>query len=140
MSKFAVSMCVLFATVYVIEARDCYYEFTSVACEKQCCGKEDDLYCLDSCENITCSSNEDCGSSCCEDGKCGKKHCDPPTNSAQQDKIKRIVILLIGALSLGGIIVAIAVLIYYRHRRRAVAPEGMRVILVKHDALNDSSF
>ena len=136
MNKFTVGTCVLFVAVYVIEARDCHYELTWVACEKQCCGKEDDLYCLDSCENITCSSHEDCGRSCCEDGKCGKQNCDLPTNSAQQDKVERTVVLIIGALSLGVIIVAIAVLIYYRRRRRAVAPEGMRVILVNHDALN----
>ena len=137
MSKFAVGMCSLFAAVCaVIEARECYYEFTWVACEKQCCGKEEGLYCLDTCENITCSSDEQCGTSCCENGKCGKKNCSPPTNSPQREQMERIVILIIGAFSLGTLIVAIAVLICYRSRRPAAAPEGMRVTLVNHDALN----
>ena len=48
-------------------------------CEYNCCGEEGSIRCMDSCDNVDCSSDEDCGDSgCCSNGKCNdpKSDCD----------------------------------------------------------------
>ena len=73
MKKLSVAICVLFVAVCAIEARDCIY-FSDYCVGKECCGEIGDLRCSESCENFNCSSHDDCGTSCCSNGKCG-----PPT-------------------------------------------------------------
>ena len=122
MSKFAVATCVLFVAVCVIEARECYYKLTGGKCLKQCCGKEADMYCLNSCENVACSSHADCGRSCFKNGKCG-----PPT-SAQCDYTNTII-AVVCAVGLTAIIVFIFVLIRYCRCRKSAS--GMVILVNK---------
>ena len=121
MSKFAVTTLVLFLAVCVVEARECHYKLSGGTCLKQCCGKQDDvMYCLNSCENVSCFSHADCGRGCCENGKCG-----PPT-SAQCDYTNTII-AVVCALGLSAIVVVIFVLIRYC-RYRKPAP-GMVILM-----------
>ena len=70
MQKLAHGIFLFLAFVCVVETKECFYPFQGKACEKQCCGNSD-LQCLDSCENVTCSSDDDCGTSRCKNGRCG---------------------------------------------------------------------
>ena len=135
MSKFAVAICVLFVALCVVEARKCYYIPTGGICQGQCCGKEDDMYCLNSCENVSCSSHDDCGRGCCRNEKCG-----PPTNSEKCDNSDAIIALVV-ALVCAGVVATVAALIMYfcRLRKKSSVTPGMRIILVNHDVLNSNN-
>ena len=135
MSRFAVAICVLFGAVCVIEARDCYFELSGRICSKQCCGEENNMSCLDSCENMACSSHADCGRGCCGNGKCG-----PPSNSPQCDNTNAIIIVVVTLCFcvVIGIIVGLIKYFCCLRRKPSVTP-GMRVILVNHDVLNTNS-
>ncbi|CAB3999039.1 Hypothetical predicted protein [Paramuricea clavata] len=122
MNKLAVVISVLFAVVCVVEARRCRYAFTYAICEKQCCGKEDDMLCLTSCENITCSSNEDCGKSCCKNGKCGH-----PNSSDCGETLSTIIAVVVSVGIVVAIILGTVFLVRYCRRRR---PAPGMVILV----------
>ena len=89
MYKFGIVLCTLFVAVCVVGGRKCRYRFLGMMCEKQCCGKTNDLKCLDSCENVACSDSDDCGKGCCKNGKCG-----PPTSHSCSDTIITAVIIL----------------------------------------------
>jgi cbb3-type cytochrome oxidase subunit 3 len=129
MNKVAVAICVLFLGVCAIEARDCHYEsgYGSILadCELKCCGKENDLRCLKTCENITCSMHGDCDGGCCNDGKCGpaSEHCD------MTGIILAIVIPIIVCCLIAGIAIR-----YYRHRKRSTAAPRM-IILVNEEGV-----
>ena len=122
MNKLAVVISVLFAVVCVVEARRCRYALTYAICEEQCCGTEDDMLCLESCENITCSSNEDCGKSCCKNGKCGH-----PNSSDCGETLSTIIAVVISVGIIVAIILGTVFLVRYCRRRR---PAPGMIILV----------
>ena len=122
MSKIAAITSVLFIAVCVIEARQCRYAFGGAICEKQCCGEEWAMKCLDSCENASCSSNDDCGKSCCENGKCG-----PPDSMKCGEVVSTIIAVVVSVAIIVAIIVGTVFLVRYCRRRR---PAPGMVILV----------
>lgn len=106
----------------VTEARECVYTFTRATCNEQCCGKDDgSMRCLHSCENVTCSSDEDCGTSCCKKGMCG-----PP--GADCGNTLAIIIAVVISVVVIAIIVAVTVVIVICCRRRRAHP-GMIVLV-----------
>ena len=74
----------LFAVAFSIvvsftRARECYYLINNMNCPYECCGEEGSMKCMDSCDGVDCSSDEDCGdNACCSNGKCNddKTDCD----------------------------------------------------------------
>lgn len=122
MNKFAFVTAVLFVVVCFADARRCRYTLTYQICQEQCCGLEDDMLCLKSCENITCSSNDDCGNSCCKNGKCG-----PPDSSDCGETVSTIIAVVVSVSIIVAIIIGTVLLVRFCRRRRATP--GM-VILV----------
>ena len=122
MNKLAFVTCLLFVFVCVAEARRCRYVLTYEICREQCCGLEDNMLCLNSCENVTCSSNDDCGNSCCKDGKCG-----PPDSSHCGETVSTIIAVVVSVSIILAIVVGSVLLVKFCRRRRATP--GM-VILV----------
>ena len=83
-------------TVFVeIESRECY-NISFHRCEKYCCGKEGLYQCRDDCEGIACDNDDNCGSGCCQDLKCG----DCPLS-----------ITIIGILAGSGVVVLIILIV-----------------------------
>ena len=79
MSKICFFAIIFCAIVALSRERECYYLINQMKCQYQCCGEEGSMRCLDSCDNVDCSSDEDCGDSgCCSKGKCNdpKSNCD----------------------------------------------------------------
>jgi hypothetical protein len=122
MNKLTSVLSILFIAVCVIEARQCRYAFTGATCEKQCCGEEFAMRCLESCENATCSSNDDCGKSCCEKGKCG-----PPDSTHCGEVVSTIIAVVVSVTIIVAIEVGTVFLVRYCRRRR---PAPGMVILV----------
>lgn len=114
-SKLALAiLSVLVAVVCVVEARQCQYTWTRRVCEQQCCGVENDMRCLKNCENITCSTNEDCGKSCCVKGKCG-----PPSSSDCGETISTIIAVVVSVAIIIAVVVVTVFLVRYCRRRRS---------------------
>ena len=90
MNKFAVAICVFFVAVCVVEARQCRLVFTGLLCQKQCCGKINNIKCVDSCEYYSCSSNADCGRSECKNGKCG-----PPRSTGSVKTVSTTIAVVV---------------------------------------------
>lgn len=110
--KFAVVITILFVILVVAEGRRCRYLLTGVECGKQCCGKKDNMLCLPSCENVTCSDSEDCGESCCKNGKCGASN-----GSPCDDTFTTIITVIVVFGFIAIIIVAVFFLVRYLRRR-----------------------
>ena len=73
-SLFAVTFSILLS---LTRARECYYMINHIKCPYECCGEEGNLECMDSCDGVDCSSDEDCGdNACCSNGKCNKNKTD----------------------------------------------------------------
>ena len=71
MNKVCVLTLTFCAVVAFTRARECYLLINNMKCPYECCGEEGSMRCVDSCNNVDCSSNEDCGDSgCCSNGKC----------------------------------------------------------------------
>ncbi len=122
MNKLVTAICVFFVAACVVEARRCQYRITGLICGEQCCGEEYAMQCLESCENVTCSSDEDCGKSCCKNGRCG-----PPHSNGCEDTMTNIIIGVVAVVVFIALVTTVVLVKYYR-RRRSPAP-GM-VILV----------
>ncbi|XP_028394605.1 uncharacterized protein LOC114518812 [Dendronephthya gigantea] len=73
---FIVVFLLLFLATLSLQKRLCVYKVSRELCHKQCCGELGDLYCRDSCNGVKCSKSEDCGSGCCDGGKCSS--CNTP--------------------------------------------------------------
>ena len=75
----AVTVCVIVAFTDFTQARECYLVVNNMKCPYQCCGEEGSMKCIDSCDNVDCSTDEDCGDlGCCSKGKCNvpRSDCD----------------------------------------------------------------
>ncbi len=106
MNKLLVAICMLFVVVCVVEARQCRYTLTYMLCEKQCCGEEGDMKCIESCENSSCSTDDDCGKSCCKNGKCGPPQSTSCSKPVSRDVAKSIIIAVVVSLA---VVIAITV-------------------------------
>ena len=124
MNKLVVAICVFFVAVCIVEARECRYASTYSFCEKQCCGKGDHIYCVKSCKGYACSNDNDCGKSCCENGKCGT-----PNSACDKRKTKNeILVLVLFFVGLPALIVAVVVLYVCCCRRETPAPDMMMIV------------
>lgn len=113
-------------TLLSVESRRCQYVdiwHYGQECQKQCCGKEDDMQCLDSCTNISCSGNDDCGKGCC-DGR----FCVPDSSECEKEKSYIVIITVVVLCVIILLIVLATVLCVWCCRRTRQQP-GM-VLLV----------
>ena len=114
MDKLIVLLSTLFVVVCVIDARRCRYTMTFEICKEQCCGVESDMYCLESCEGIKCSSNEDCGKSCCnKNGTCGR-----PNAPGCGETVSTVIAVVVSVSIVVSIIFSTVCLVRYCRRRR----------------------
>ena len=118
MNKLVLVVCILVASVCVSKARECQSElFYGKPCEKQCCGKKDVMSCRDSCENVECSSNYDCGNSCCKHHRCGATYCE----EYEADVTIIIICVSIASVVFIGIVILVVLQLVYRRRRASGA-------------------
>ena len=113
MSRLAFVVFVLFAATVLVESRRCRYVMTYALCDKQCCGKESDMYCLDSCVNGTCSADDDCGTGCCTNGKCRES-----SSNCGAEKSAIIALVVTGLVVTIAVAGSFALICYCRRRRR----------------------
>ena len=124
MNKLVVAICVFFVAVCVVEARKCENVFSGSTCDEQCCGKVDHMSCADSCKGYACSSDDDCGKSCCENRKCGT-----PNSACDKRKTKyEILVTVISLTVITAIIVAGVVLYFCCCRRKTPAPDMVMIV------------
>lgn len=77
MSKICLLAITFCAIVPLSRGRECYYLINQAKCQYKCCGEEGSMSCRDSCDNVDCSSDEDCGyNGCCSNGKCNDPRSD----------------------------------------------------------------
>lgn len=117
MSRLVFLVLVLLAAVLLVESRRCENLITGEVCDKQCCGKEDDLSmrCQDSCVNVTCSVNDDCGNGCC--GSNGK--CKGPSSECDTEKvIVIIVVTVVLVLIISGVVTCVLICVCRRRRKQ----------------------
>ena len=129
MNKLVVAICVFFVAVWVVEAQLCRYKHSSQICSgltDQCCGKVGHKSCSDSCEDYSCSSNADCGRSCCENGKCGPPNSKVCVKKNPESEILAIVISLVVITAI--IIVAVVVSYVCCCRRKTPAPDMVMIV------------
>ena len=93
-------------------------------CEKQCCGKRDHILCGNSCEGYACSSDDDCGGSCCDNGKCVS----PNSKACVKKTENEILVLVLFLVGIPVIIVAVIVLYVCCCRRETPAPDMMMIV------------
>ena len=116
MNKAILVVCILVAFVCASKARECQSEsLYGQPCEKLCCGKKDVMSCKDSCENVECSSDNDCGNSCCKHHRCSAASC---------KDYEAVVTIIAICSSIGSVVfigVATLVLLQYCYRRRGAS-------------------
>ena len=77
MNKFCLLALTVCAVVTLTQARECYILINNMKCPYQCCGEEGGMKCMDSCADVECSTDEDCGDNgCCSKGKCNEPRSD----------------------------------------------------------------
>ena len=123
MNKLVVAICVFFIAVCVVEARQCRNEYSRLICD-QCCGKVGHMSCSSSCEGYACSSDDDCGRSCCDNGKCVS----PNSKACVKKTENKILAIVISLAVLTAIIVAGVVLYFCCCRRKTPAPDMVMIV------------
>lgn len=77
-SEFSLVVVVAMFIVGISQAKHCsiFDQLESKKCTKYCCGDWEHSFCHETCDGFSCRTDSECGSGCCNEGKC-HKNCAP---------------------------------------------------------------